>query len=345
MTIGTVRFIASSQAVAAVRSARAKDNAQGTGCVDRRRLQPNARHAVETLSNGTRHSASQRMDHSRPIRYRDAKLASARSSLIMFRLRLAVATSRLSDSLRESIRLAERTGATGLQFDARQQLRPAEFSQTGRRQLLHSLSERNLQVASLAFPLRRPLHDQEQLEARLDAVKQAMQFAWDLKSRVLLCRIGRIVDGADSPEAVRQREVLQELAQHGNRVGVTLAVTPSGDSPEALRSLIDSIDDGPLGIDFDPAERVMAHQAPVASLRTLHDRVTHLTIRDALRDADGAGRETVVGRGEVPWEELLATLDEMTYSGWLTIDRRAGDEPLAEMTRAVSFISSVAGQS
>lgn len=262
----------------------------------------------------------------------------------MLRLRLAIATARLSDSLREAIRLAEQTGAGGLQFDARNQLKPADFSQTGRRQLLHSLAERNLQVASLSFPLRRPLHDQEQLDARLAAIKQAMQFAWDLKSRVLVCRIGRIVDDADSPEGVHQREVLRELAQHGNRVGVTLAVTPSGDSPETLRSVIDSIDEGPLGIDFDPAERVMSHQTPVASLRTLHDRAIHVTIRDALRDADGAGRETVVGRGEVPWEELLATLDEMTYSGWLTIDRRAGDAPLTDMTRAVSYISNVAGQ-
>jgi sugar phosphate isomerase/epimerase len=262
----------------------------------------------------------------------------------MLRLRLAIATVRLKGSLRETIRMAEQSGASGLQFDARQQLKPGEFSQTGRRQLLHTLAERNLQVASLTFPLRRPLHDQEHLEARLEAIKQAMQFAWDLKSRVLVCRVGRVDDDLQSPAGGRQREVLQELARHGNRVGVTLAVTPSGDAPEALRSLLDAIDDGPLGIDFDPAERVMSHQTPVASLRALHDRVTHVTIRDALRDADGAGRESVVGRGEVPWEELLATLDETAYSGWLTIDRRDGDDPLAEMTRAVSFITSVAGQ-
>lgn len=262
----------------------------------------------------------------------------------MLRLRLAVATSRLRGSLRQTIQLAEQTGAGGVQFDARQQLKPAELSQTGRRQLLHTLAERNLQVASLMFPLRRPLHDLEQLDARLEAIRQAMQFTWDLQARVLVCRIGRIVEDADSADAVRQREILQELAQHGNRVGVTLAVTPSGDPPEALRSLLNSIDEGPLGVDFDPAERVMSHQPPVASLRTLHDLVNHVTVRDALRDADGAGRETVVGRGEVPWEELLATLDEMNYGNWLTIDRRTGEEPLVEMTRAVSFLRNVAGQ-
>jgi len=260
----------------------------------------------------------------------------------MPRLRLAVATSRLSPELRRAIDLAGQTGATGLQFDARNQLKPAELSETGRRQLLHSLSERNLQVAALSFSLRRPLHDEEQLDARLAAIQQAMQFAWDLKARVLTCRIGRIIEEADSREGIRQREVLADLARHGNRVGVTFSITPAGDSPEALRSLLDAIDEGPLGIDLDPAERVMSRQNPIGSLRDLHDAVTHLTLRDAIRDADGAGRETVLGRGEVPWDELIATLDEMNYAGWLTLDRREGDNPAGDLQRAVAFVSQVA---
>lgn len=244
--------------------------------------------------------------------------------------------------MRDVVRTASQTGATGLQFDARQQLRPAELSETGRRQLLHTLTEQNRSVASLTFPLRRPLHDVEQLEGRLAAIKQAMQFAWDLKSRVLTCRIGRIVEEADSADGLRQREVLGDLARHGNHVGVTLSITPSGDPPDALRSLLAEIDEGPLGIDFDPAERVMSRHNPIDSLRDLHQHVSHMTLRDALRDADGSGQETVVGRGEVPWEELLATADEMNYSGWLTIDRRSGDAPLADMTRAVKFITAIA---
>ena len=231
----------------------------------------------------------------------------------------------------------------GVAVDSRSQLKPSDLSETGRRQLLHTLGEQNVSVASLTFPLRRPLHDEEQLDARLAAIKQAMQFAWELKSRVLVCRIGRIVEEAESAEGVRQREVLGELARHGNHVGVTLAITPSGDSRESLGRLLSSIDDGPLGIDFDPAERIMSRQDPIASLRDLHGHVSHVTVRDALRDADGLGQETVIGRGEVDWDELLATIDEMNYDGWLTVDRRAGEDRLGDMTRAVSFLRNVAG--
>ena len=210
--------------------------------------------------------------------------------------------------------------------------------------MLHTLGEMDLSVASLSFPLRRPLHDVEQLDARLAAIKQAMQFAWDLKARALTCRIGRLVDEPDSPDAIRQREILGELARHGNHVGVTLSITPSGDSPERLKAQLEAQDEGPLGIDFDPAERVISRHDPTASLRELHAFVSHVTVRDALGGADGGGREVAVGRGQVDWDAVLATLDEMNYNGWQTIDRREGDDPLADMTRAVSYLRSVVDQ-
>ena len=239
--------------------------------------------------------------------------------------------------------MAAETGASGLQFDARQQLKPTDLSETGRRQLLHTLGERDLSVASLTMPLRRALYDEEYLDIRIEAIKQAMQFAWDLKARVLTCRIGRIPDD-DARERSRLQEVLEVIAAHGNHVGVTFSITPSGDPPEALRSLIESVDTGPLGIDLDPAERVMSRQNPMTTLRELHARVTHVTVRDAVRDFDGNGREAAVGRGECDWPELLAVIDEMNYTGWLTADRTAGDDPFGDVSRAVQFVRNVVHQ-
>ncbi len=262
---------------------------------------------------------------------------------MMQRFRTAVATARFSPDLRDVVKLAAQAGATGLQFDARQQLKPANLSETGRRQLLHALSERELVVASLTFPLRRTLHDEEHLDTRVAAIKQAMQFAWDLKARVLTCRIGSIPETNEVDEWSRLRDVLSDLAGHGNHVGVTLSITPAGDAPKTLLSLINAVSTGPLGVDFDPAERVMSRHDPVSSLRELHAVVTHVTVRDAIRDADGGGRETPVGRGECDWEQLLAVIDEMNYSGWLTVSRTAGDDPFGDACRAVQYVQNVAG--
>ncbi len=86
-------------------------------------------------------------------------------------LRLALATSCLGQPLKPALMLASRLGANGVQLDARNEIKPSEMSATGRRQFLHLLSEIGLQIASLDFPLRRRLWDEERLDARLDALK------------------------------------------------------------------------------------------------------------------------------------------------------------------------------
>ncbi len=207
----------------------------------------------------------------------------------MSRLRIAVATARFRCLLRDVTARAAQTGATGVQFDARHELRPDELSETGRRQLLHSLSERSLSVTSLSFPLRRPLYELDQLDARMAALQQALQFAWNLKARVVTCRLGHIPEEVDAPETLRLRELLADLARAGNHVGVTLSVTTAGEPAARLVTLLEGIDEGPLGVDFDPAACVLAGQNPVSELRELHRVVTHITIRDAVRGSQGRG--------------------------------------------------------
>jgi sugar phosphate isomerase/epimerase len=267
----------------------------------------------------------------------------------MHRLRIAVATAGFRQPLRRAIQTAAECGASGVQFDVRQELPPADFGETARRQLLHELDELGLRVASLTLPLRRPIHDQSHLDARVAALRQAMEFAWQLKSRVLTVRAGRVPDNAgattaDTPNAEeyqRYREVLADLARHGNDVGVTLCITPAGDDPATLRQLIGSISEGPLGIDFDPAGCVAARQDPTRTLRELHETVAHVQVRDALQDLDGS-QEVPVGRGEVQWDEVLALLDEMNYAGWLTVRRTAGDDRIGDAARAVQYVRNVA---
>ena len=88
------------------------------------------------------------------------------------------------------ILLASRSGAGGVQLDARNEAKPSDLSATGRRQFAHALAEIGLQLASLDFPLRRPLWDPERLNARIEALKQAMEFAYELKARVVTVRLG-----------------------------------------------------------------------------------------------------------------------------------------------------------
>ena len=256
-------------------------------------------------------------------------------------LRIAIATRCLNLPLKESLRAAAGLGARGVQFDARDELRPGELTDTGRRQLLHGLGELGLSVASLALPTRRSFFDEDQLDARVAAMKRALDHAWQLQARVVTARIGKVPAEKESKPYRLLFEVLSDLARHGNQVGATLAITPSHDSPQALSELIGSIKTGPLGIDFDPAVLIMSGHDPVEAFRVLHALVLHFTARDAIRDVDAGGIETALGRGEVEWIELLPLLDETRYPGSVTVNRTQGDDRPGDAARAVQYLKNV----
>lgn len=259
----------------------------------------------------------------------------------MPKLKISVATADFQLELRKSIHLAMTLGAQGVQFDLRTELDARTFGETARRQLLHSLAERNLEPASAVFPLRSPLADPDRLDERTHAIRQALTFAGQLKIRRLCLRIGRLPGTEEIEATATLRDILGELAGHGDREGVTLCLKPAGDSPESLRSFLESIRTAWIGVDADLGGWILNRQSPTEQLRELNDRVRHVEVRDAVRNLDGLGREVPVGRGEVDWDETAALLGEMDYRGWLNVTRSEGNDRAGDMGRAIQYMQNL----
>lgn len=255
-------------------------------------------------------------------------------------LRFAVATDVFGLPIREAVLAAAEVGAQAVQFNARDELRPGDLSETGRRQFLHLLSERDLQVASLRFPTRRAVYDEEQLDARVAALRAAIEFARQLKSSVLTFRIGKL-PADDSPAWPVLVDVLTDLARHGNQHGVIPCVTPMTAPIDRLVELAASIRSGLIGIDFDPSVVAVASERPHEAYRQHHAQVRHVVARDAVKGLDGGATEVPVGRGEVDWVELLPLLLEADYGGWLTVARSQGQDRAGDAARAIKYLSRV----
>ena len=233
-------------------------------------------------------------------------------------------------------------GAEGIQFDVRNELKPSELSETGRRHLKRQLGEHRLSLASFEYPTRRAFHDESALDARIAGLKGALEFAYSMGVTVVVGRIGRIPDDPDLPSYKLLCDVLNDIARHSNRVGATFAITPTNDSIDGLRGVFERVTDGPIGLNLDPAGLIMSGCDPVETYRAFHDRVLSVQIRDALRDIDGQGTEVPVGRGEVVWDELLALLEEGLFRGWLVTTRSTGDDKAGDMARAIRYIRAIA---
>lgn len=253
-------------------------------------------------------------------------------------LKLAVATRHFKLPLKRTLDTAVEIGARGLQFDVRNELKPSQLSDTGRRQFRHQLREQLLTLASFEYPTRRSFCDEDALDARVAGLKAALEFAFSMGVTVVCGRIGRIPEDADSPKYTLLREVLNDIARHANRVGATFAITPGVDSLDTLKRLLNDVTEGPIGINLDPAGLVMSENNPVDVYRAVYDKVLSVQLRDGLRDIDGQGIEVPVGRGEVVWDELLALLDEGRFNGWLVASRTTGDDRIADMARAIRFV-------
>lgn len=251
--------------------------------------------------------------------------------------RLAVPSNCFEGRLDRKLHEIAKCGAEGVRIDARNELRPTDLSGTGRRQFLHRLGEVDLRVSGLTFPIRRRLDDEDRLEARIDAIRAAMQFAFDLGGPVLGLRVGEL-PGADDPSRSTLVEVLGDLVRYGERVGTTLALAPLGTPPELLRQLLDDVVDGPIGVELDPAGCVFGRHDPVVFVRELYRDIVQVRLRDGIRDIDGSGLEVPLGRGDVDWTELLPTLQEIERPVWWLADRTAGDDRAGDVTRAVSYV-------
>ena len=256
-------------------------------------------------------------------------------------LRFALATRCLGQELKPGLLLASRMGVGGVQLDARNEIRPAELSETGRRQFTHLLADIGLQLASLDFPIRRPLWDAERLDARIAALKQTMEFAYELKARVVTVRLGGLPGESDAAGKTLFLDVVNDLARHGNHVGVTLAVGSGREPATRLAESLKAVTAGPIGVNFDPAGSVMAGASPSEAFQQLREFVAHVTVRDAIAGADDGGSEVPVGRGEVPWDELLFLLQDSDYQGWLSVDRTQGSDRAGDAARAVQYLQSI----
>ena len=260
----------------------------------------------------------------------------------MPRFRIAVATAPFRLPLKEAISAAARIGAQGVQFDLAREITPTDFGTTALKQLVHYVEERSLKVATATFSLTQPLYEFEALDTRVHAITQAMELASRMNVRQLTIRVGRIPDQPDSQEYSRLTDILRDLAQLGNHLGVVPCITPSEDASQTFLEVCRSIREGVVGIDFDPAGTVMTRRDPVQCLGELHEYVQHVQFRDGRRDVDGVGVEVSLGRGQVKWEETLALLDEMRYSLWGTVRRTTGDDRLGDCQRAIKYLQNVA---
>jgi sugar phosphate isomerase/epimerase len=257
-------------------------------------------------------------------------------------LRIAAQTRAFAQPFKKALHTMASIGCDGVQIDARNEIRPAELSDTGLRQLRKMLDDLNLRVGSLYFPTRRGYADPADLDRRVEATIAALKLASQLKARVLLCDLGRLPAVSDSPEMATLTEVLMALGSHGIRLGVQLAAQARFDPLSQFADFLAALPEGSLHLDLHPAQLMAQGHPPGEFVAQLGRYVAHVHAVDAVRDFSiGRNLEVELGRGSADFPSLLGQLEEFDYRSWVTIERRDSPQLVEDIANAVKFLRAI----
>jgi len=257
-------------------------------------------------------------------------------------VKIAIETLSLRQPLRKALTTAARLGADGVLIDARTEVHCEDFPRTAVRQFRKLLEDLGLRVSAVSFPTRHGYDEPQDLERRLAATRAAMNFAYQIGSQLLVCRIGRIPDDQDSPSWNVLVESLTDLGTHGQKCGARLAARTLSNPPERLARLIAALPDASMGVSLDPRALIVGGHSPAEAVALLGPSILHVHANDAVHDlALGRAIEVTLGRGTADYPELLGALEEYDYRGWFTLERHSSDDPVGEIGDAVQYLRSL----
>ena len=234
---------------------------------------------------------------------------------------------------------AHRIQAQGIELAAQADLAPQNLSQTGRREIRHLLKSFDLELAAIFCPLRRGLDVLENQQPRVEFVKQVMTLAFDLGPRLVIIQPGRIPQKEDEPHGPLMRDALDSLGRHGDRIGTRLALDTGAEAGAAMAAFLDRFHCGSLAANYNPANLLISGHDPYDAGRALAGRIAHAHAEDARSVNPNRLQHVPLGHGDMDWVNLLATLEQIEYRGYLTVT--GGD--LTELSAGAQFLRRVMG--
>ncbi len=259
-------------------------------------------------------------------------------------MKLGVRLDSLGLPLRRALNEARKMGVGGVQIDASGDLAPRALSQTGRRDLRVLLRSSNVELTALGAPMRRGFDEAENLQARIDYVREVMVLAFELGPRIVIAQAGHIPDDLAVPSAHFLRESLLALGQHGDRVGSVLALETGLESGATLATFLATLDTGGLGVNYDPANLITHAHDPYAAARDLGRRIVHMHAKDARAvSASRGAAEVPLGHGDIEWMRLTGMLVEIEYRGWVVVERESGENRVGDVAEGIKFLRRLIG--
>ncbi len=184
--------------------------------------------------------------------------------------------------------------------------------------------------------------------ARTQEMKEISDFARLLGCDVVALHLGFIPHDTSDPSYGEILDVTRDVCDHAKKNGQNLHLETGQESADGLLQFIRDVDRDNLFVNFDPANMILYGTGePIEALKKVGKYVRSVHCKDAKWAANPGeewGQEVPLGEGQVGIEDYLRTLDELGYTGPLTIEREIPQEPerqKAEISHAAGLLNEV----
>ena len=277
-------------------------------------------------------------------------------------MKIGVITDCFKKTHAEGIEIASKLGLKGVQIYATTGEFSPELSLTEKERYKQLLKDKGLVVSALCGDMGGYGFEIEKDNAeRIEKTKAIVDLAVEFNTSVVTTHIGVIPDDKNNPRYSVMLNALTECGLYAKEKGVTLAIETG---PEKAKTLLAFLQDtkGGVGVNLDPANFTMVTgQDAVEAVYILKDYIVHTHAKDgvmldenqdptevyhafavggvdALNACEGF-QETPLGEGKVDWVNYIKALKEIGFDGFLTIERECGDDPCADIEKAVNFLN------
>lgn len=241
-------------------------------------------------------------------------------------------------SVRDGIKKAAEIGADGFQiYVTNGEMFPDNMSKTGRQDFLAFVKDQGLVISALCGDFGKPYTREEGLDELITNTKKVIDLAVDLKTPIITTHIGVV----DADPKARSRQVMADALNHvggyADTKGVMFATETGPEPGPVLADFIKSLKTQAVKANFDPANLAMMDFDVLEGVKALGPYIVHTHAKDGLRE-NGAGKEVPLGEGAVPWEAYISLMTKQGYKGFYTIEREVGDDPAADVKKALDFL-------
>lgn len=261
----------------------------------------------------------------------------------------------MSDSFRleqrDGIRKAAELGADGVQV---YMTAPEKINKAERKDFRKFCADTGVELSALCGDVG-AYHDAQANKERVARFKQILDLAKDVGTGVVTTHIGVVPENKNDPLYKVMLAAVREIAGYAAKVGVVAAVETGPEKATTLKKFLDDVGSKGMGVNLDPANLVMVvADDPVKAVLTLKDYIVHTHAKDGVQlwacdamqayhtglppEKGPAWKEVPLGEGSVKWDKYLAALEQIGFKGYLTIEREVGDDPAADIAKAIAFL-------